>query len=203
MLILASAPLIAATIYMSLGRFIRALDAEDKAVMRSSWTTKLFVFIDVVSFGCQMAGSAMQASGDSEGAKTGNTIVMGGLGFQLAAFVSFITMTMVFHTRLNKEPTATSRHPHVKWRRHFWNLYAVSLLVFVRSAFRLVEFAEGPTGAIYKTEVYLYIFDASLMFLVVVAMAISHPGLLLRATRSKLVKLPEDENDSYLLQVAS
>ncbi|KAH7139287.1 putative RTA1 domain protein [Dendryphion nanum] len=200
MLILASAPLIAATIYMTLGRIIRALDAEEHAVFSPRWTTKIYVVIDIGSFVCQMAGSAMQASGDAEGVKLGNNIVMGGLGFQLAAFAIFIVMAAVFHRRLNTEPTAHSRRPNVKWRRHLWNLYAVSVLVFVRSLFRLIEFAEGPESKLYKTEVYLYIFDAALMFLVVALMAIIHPGLLVRSVRKAEVMLSPDDNSTFLLR---
>jgi hypothetical protein len=199
MLILASAPLISATIYMTLARFIRGLDAEDKAVIRPSWSTKIYVLIDIASFLCQMAGSAMQSSGDAAGAKLGNNIVIGGLAVQLVAFVGFGIMTMVLHIRLNRDPTAISLR--VKWWRNIWNLSAVSLMVFMRSTFRLIEFAEGPDGTIHKKEVFLYLFDAALMFGVTVAMAVLHPGFLLRAIRNeKSSNLISDGNDVYLLQ---
>jgi hypothetical protein len=110
-------------------------------------------------------------------------------------------MTMVVHVRLTRDPTAVSRRPQIKWRRNIYNLYAVSLMVFVRSAFRLVEFAEGPDGTIHKREIFLYIFDAAIMFGVTVAMAALHPGFLLRTIRKdKSNALVTDGNDSYLLQ---
>lgn len=197
MLILASAPLIAATVYMTLGRLIRALDAEELAVLSPRWTTKIYVLIDIVSFLCQLAGSAMQASGDIEGVKTGNTVVMAGLGFQLVAFALFIMTAGIFHRRLNQQPTQTSKRPHVMWRRHMWSLYAVSMLIILRSTFRLIEFALGPKGLLYKTEVCMYAFDASLMFLVVVDMAIVHPGLLFRVIRkAEIITISDDDDDS-------
>ncbi|KAI4937246.1 uncharacterized protein J4E92_001976 [Alternaria infectoria] len=79
MLILAAAPLLAATIYMTLGRLIRSLDATHHAVMNPRWTTKIYVIIDIGSFVCQIMGSAMQASGDPDGVKTGTTVVIAGL----------------------------------------------------------------------------------------------------------------------------
>jgi len=183
MLILASAPLLSATIYMTLSRYVRALDATGYAVLRPSWTTATYICIDIISFVCQMAGSAMQASGDAAGIKTGNGVVMGGLGFQLAAFVIFVGMAATVHIRLNREPTSASSRMYVRWRRYFWSLYAVSLLVFVRSLFRLIEFGQGSHRAIYKTEVYLYIFDGGLMWCVVMVMLVMHPGMLLRCVR--------------------
>ncbi|CAG5182889.1 uncharacterized protein ALTATR162_LOCUS10385 [Alternaria atra] len=202
MLILAAAPLLAATIYMTLGRLIRALDATHHAVLNPRWTTKIYVVIDIGSFVCQIMGSAMQTSGDPDGVKQGNTIVIAGLGTQLVAFAFFILMAVVFHRRLNNEPTSTSLRTHVKWQRYMWALYSVSMLVVVRSIFRLAEFVEGPESKVYQTEAYLYIFDAALMFGVVATMAILHPGFLFRAVR-KAEMLPigdDDENGGYLLR---
>ncbi|KAF1961704.1 putative RTA1 domain protein [Byssothecium circinans] len=182
MLILASAPLLAATIYMTLGRLIRALDAVEYAFMSPRWTTKIYVLIDIGSFICQMMGSAMQASGDPSGIKTGNTIVMAGLGVQLGAFAVFILSVAIFHRRLTLRPTDISAQLDRKWRRAMWMLYTVSILIVIRSVFRLVEFAEGPSGPLYNTETYIYVFDASLMFAVVVIMVILHPGIVLRSS---------------------
>lgn len=180
MLILASAPLLAATIYMTLGRLIRALDAVESAFMSPRWVTKIYVVIDIASFCCQMAGSAMQSSGDPSGVKLGRTIVMAGLGVQLGAFAIFIMNVAIFHRRLTLRPTEISVQVDKEWRRAMWMLYTVSALIVVRSAFRLVEFAEGNEGTIYKTEAYIYVFDASLMFAVVVVMAILHPGFVMK-----------------------
>ncbi|KAF2445638.1 hypothetical protein P171DRAFT_431032 [Karstenula rhodostoma CBS 690.94] len=43
----------------------------------------------------------------------------------------------------------------------------------------------GDDRKLYTTEVFLYAFDASLMFAVVIISAAVHPGMLLRATRKK------------------
>lgn len=190
MLILASAPLLAATIYMTLGRLVRALDALEHAFLSPRWTTTMYIVIDIGSFICQMAGSAMQASGDVAGMQTGKTIVMAGLGVQLGAFSLFMLSVWVFHRRLSLRPTEMSLQLDGKWRRAIWMLYAVSVLIIVRSLFRLVEFAEGPSGNIYMTEAYIYVFDASLMFIVVVIMAVLQPGMVLKASRRAEQQIP-------------
>ncbi|RAR03599.1 putative RTA1 domain protein [Stemphylium lycopersici] len=201
MLILASAPLLSATIYMTLGRLIRSLDATHHAVLNPRWTTKLYVVIDIGSFVCQIMGSAMQTQGGADGAATGTTVVVGGLGTQLAAFVLFVLMAVVFHRRLEAEPTTTSLRTHVKWRKYMWALYAVSALVMIRSLFRFIEILEGPEGKAYGTEAYLYIFDAALMFAVVVIMAVLHPGLLFRVIRkADMIPIGDDDGGDFLLR---
>lgn len=182
MLILGSAPLLAASIYMTLGRYIRALKAEEHSFLRPRFITVIYVIIDIGSFVCQIMGSAAQMSGE-EGAKTGNRIVVIGLAVQLVAFVGFIAMSVIFHVRLNRDPTLESERPNVHWRKHMKILYAVSVLVLVRSAFRLIEFAEGAEGALIKIEALVYVFDASLLFTVAVCLAVVHPGMLLRSVR--------------------
>jgi hypothetical protein len=179
MLILGSAPLLAATVYMTLGRLARNLDAANYCLIRSTWVSKIYILIDVASFGCQMAGSAAQASGE-EGAKQGIFIVKIGLGIQLAAFGLFLLMAAVLHIRLDRTPTGASERPHVHWRKHMWALYAVSILIIARSMFRLIEFAQGPEGQILRTEWMMYAFDASLLLASTVYFAVVHPGRLFR-----------------------
>lgn len=145
----------------------------------------------------------MQASDDAEGAKTGNTTVVGGLGVQIIAFGFFVAMTVVWHVRMQKEPTNTALRVGENWRRYVWLLYVVSGLVIVRSVFRLADFIEGSEGTAYNTEALLYVFDAGLMFLVVVGMAVVHPGLLLRGIRkggSALLDGEENDNGGFLLR---
>lgn len=182
MLILGSAPLLAATVYMTLGRLARSLDAADYCLIRSTWVSKIYILIDVASFGCQMAGSAAQASG-AEGAKQGIFIVKIGLGIQLAAFGLFLLMVAVLHVRLNSGPTAVSQKPQVRWRKHIWALYAVSILIIARSLFRLIEFTQGSDSQILKTEWMIYAFDASLLLASTVYLAVVHPGRLFRYIR--------------------
>lgn len=62
-----------------------------------------------------------------------------------------------------------------------WALYAVSIAVLVRNIVRIVEYAQGGEGFIVTHEVMIYIFDAFLMFFVVLIFAVIHPGWLVRA----------------------
>lgn len=201
MLILGSAPLLAATVYMTLGRLIRGLEAQKYSLIRSTWISKIYVLIDIASFVCQIFGSAAQASGP-DGAKKGMKIVVIGLGVQLGAFACFLLMTLVLHVRLLREPTAVSEQSYVHWRRHIWTLYAVSVLIIVRSIFRLAEFAGGAGSSIYSTEALTYVFDAALLFTTAVCFAVLHPGMLFRTIRKggRLSLISQDSGSMPLNQ---
>jgi len=144
-------------------------------------------------------GSAMQTSGDANGLKLGRTLVVSGLSIQLGAFAIFILMAVILHRRLILEPTIISKNPLVLWKRHIWILYGVSMLIVVRSAFRLIEFAQGSDGSLTKREAYMYTFDASLMFLVTLWLALVHPGRLLKAIRKLNVRSPFEGADFALV----
>jgi hypothetical protein len=55
-------------------------------------------------------------------------------------------------------------------------LYAGSLLIMVRSIFRAIEYLQGNNGSLLQHEAYLYIFDATLMFLVMILFNWFHPS---------------------------
>lgn len=60
LLLLLGPALLAASIYMVLGRIIGLLDAGDLSVIRPKWLTKIFVAGDVLSFLAQSAGTYPQ-----------------------------------------------------------------------------------------------------------------------------------------------
>lgn len=80
-------------------------------------------------------------------------------------------------------PTAKASDPAVRWQKYLLTLYVTSALILVRSIFRVIEYLNGNDGVLLRSEVYLYIFDALLMIVVLVWMNWFHPselGLLLR-----------------------
>lgn len=51
--------LLAASIYMVLGRLIRLLNADNYSIIRTTWLTKVFVLGDVISFLAQSGGKLL------------------------------------------------------------------------------------------------------------------------------------------------
>lgn len=62
------------------------------------------------------------------------------------------------------------------WQKHIVALYIGSLLILVRSIFRVVEYLQGWQGYILSHEIFLYIFDACLMFAVMLIFNWIHPS---------------------------
>jgi hypothetical protein len=77
---------------------------------------------------------------------------------------------------MHKVPTTRAQSGAVPWRKHLIALYAASVLVMVRSIFRVVEYLQGFDGYLLSHEYYLYIFDAVLMLGVMVLFNVVHPS---------------------------
>ncbi|KAF5584627.1 RTM1 [Fusarium subglutinans] len=168
--LLVAPALFAASIYMELGRIIIMVEGESRSLIPLKWLTKMFVVEDVVSF-------LLQAGGTLEAVDNGAKIIIGGLFVQLVFFGLFIVVAVAFNWSIDTSPTGSSHA--VPWKKHIHVLYAGSVLIMVRSIFRAVEYLQGSDGYILKHEVYLYIFDAILMALVMVIFSWYHPAEIL------------------------
>ena len=191
-LLLVAPALFAASIYMELGRIITLVRGEKLAIIRVSWMTKIFVAGDVLSFLMQASGQTIHlaarwdiANEDlSTGAgimvtdnrSTGENVIIGGLFVQIAFFGFFLVSAAVFQMRIGSHPTAESVADYIPWRKHLFALHASSILILIRSIFRVVEYLQGSEGYLLSTEVFIYVFDGLLMFFVLVIFAVIHPS---------------------------
>ncbi|RAL06701.1 RTA1 domain-containing protein [Aspergillus homomorphus CBS 101889] len=163
--------LFAASIYMEPEKLVVVLHAERYSLIRPKWMTKIFVLGDVLSFLLQSGGAGMMAGKTQPSFKTGSNIIVVRLVVQIVFFGFFIVTTGLFHLRMNKQPTTYSPSSGINWQKLVWTLYAASILILVRSIYRLVEYVEGFGGYLLSHEAYLYVFNALLMF---VMMLFSH-----------------------------
>ena len=157
-------------------------------------------------------GGGIQATGTLDALHTGEKIIIGGLFVQLFFFGFFIVVSGVFHYRLSRDlplkkrysPLSIfkSRQSHqivqpwstvsraslqdLPWKRHLFNLYFASALIMIRSIFRVVEYLGGNAGYLLSHEVYLYVFDALLMFFVMVSFNWAHPSQVTDAYQKRL-----------------
>ena len=178
-LILIAPALFAASIYMILGRLIRVLGAESLSIIPVFWMTKIFVLGDIVSFFMQAGGGGLQASGSYD---TGQKIIIGGLFVQIIMFSIFLVAAIIFHRKILKQSTGLMLSSVVTWERYLHILYITSTLILIRSIFRIVEYLQGHDGYLVSHEIFLYVFDAILMFLVMLIFAIWYIGDLKQKT---------------------
>ncbi|KAI1053532.1 hypothetical protein LB506_012579 [Fusarium annulatum] len=168
MFILIAPALFAASIYMLLGRIIRGLNADKHSLLKPKKLTRTFVLGDVLSFMIQGGGAGMSVVQNASLSKWAERIVILGLVVQIVIFGLFCAVSLVFHRRMIREPTAESIGTIMPWESTLYMLYAVSLLIMIRSIFRIIEYAQGYTGYSLSHEWTLYIFDTLLMWLVTV-----------------------------------
>ena len=118
----------------------------------------------------------MMAAGTIEALHNGERLVIIGLIVQLLFFSLFILTAVLFHRRFSGTVAGEVEVAGIPWKRYLVVLYISSLLIMVRSVFRLIEYAQGNDGYLISHEVYLYIFDTVLMFLVMALFAWEHPS---------------------------
>ncbi|KAL6886759.1 RTA1 like domain-containing protein [Trichoderma evansii] len=190
--------LLAASIYMTLGRLIRLLHAGMYSLIRTRWLTKVFLFGDIFSFFIQSAGGGMLAKAETKSAiDLGENIITGGLIFQVIFFGFFMIVTCVFHRRIVRAPTPTSLTIAIPWQRFLYVLYAASIIIMVRSVFRVAEFASGFSGPLQSSEAYIYIFDATLMFITSGLFIFWHPGSIVVPESKGSIPLSDNVSYSY------
>jgi hypothetical protein len=107
--------------------------------------------------------------------KNGEHLIVVGLLIQICFFAFFIVTATHFYWKIKKYPIPRSCSADIPWRRHMNVLYVTSFLIMVRSVFRLVEYIQGNDGYLLHHEMYLYVFDALLMFITMLIFNFIHP----------------------------
>lgn len=205
MLALVAPALFAATIYMTLGRLIRVLHADHHSLIKTSRLTTVFVLFDILSFLIQSSGAGMIATkvketkngtkADPSSSRLGQGLVLAGLFLQIVFFAFFVVIAGVFHRRISLQPTQTSQGI-LGWKPHMNALYGSSALVLLRNVIRVVEYIQGYNGYIRSHEWVLYVFDALLMFAIIVILAVVYAPSLFK--EGKLEELDETARESQL-----
>lgn len=163
----------AVSIYSLLGKIVQYIGAQDLSPIRPTRITCIFVIGDILSFFMQSTGGGMMASGDASKTDTGNNIILIGLVIQLIFFFFFIFLTVVFHSRTRSQAVKPNEG---NWKLLLKILELSSFLIFVRSIYRVVEYAQGFSGYLISHEVYLYVFDTLMMLSVQLVYNFVHPG---------------------------
>jgi len=142
----------------------------------------------------------MQCTTSASTAKLGEKVTIVGLILQILVTVYFLIAAGTFNRRINRTPTIISGHLNKQLIHNIRTIYAASVFILVRNIFRVAEFAEGFNGAVSKSEAYIYVFDATLMALIVWVFIVVHPGRLLRAARKmKSQEQPETTESKSLM----
>lgn len=186
----------AASIYMSLGRIITALDLRRHAFMSPRLTAFFYVIVDIGCFVSQVFGAVIPASGDPSSIELSKKVIMAGLIAQLAVICLFTLSCWHSHRSARREVASlNATRSGINWRKYYLVTYGAACLMFVRSLVRGIEYLQGEGGFIMTHEIFLYIFDGCLMALLSALYLWIHPGkLVVDINRSKGDGWPDERN---------
>ncbi|KAH8672277.1 RTA1 like protein-domain-containing protein [Ilyonectria robusta] len=195
LLLLLGPPFYAVSIYMVLGRLITLLDAEKYSIIRTKWLTKFFLLGDVASIAGQGMGGAMLAGANSKSSRDrGQMIIIIGLVIQILFFSLFMIVTLIFHRRIHRKPTNASRKLMSPWDKLLMVLYGTSGLIMIRSVFRVIEYIMGEDGVLMSKEIFIYLFDASLMLITSIAFNVFHPSRIITKEKGRPLGSSDSEH---------
>ncbi|RAQ42116.1 RTA1 like protein [Aspergillus flavus] len=179
--------LYAATIYMIYSRIVLFSRSLELSIISPHKVTKIFVIGDVIAFLMQASGGGMMAIPSMS--SLGQKVTIVGLFVQLVFFGGFFTLSVIFHQRVQKLKCV--RVLSMPYGPLLYTLFGVSFLIIVRCLFRIVEFCQGNAGYLASHEVFMYVFDTLLMFVVQTVFHFLHPANVLRERAYREVEMRE------------
>lgn len=144
-----------------------------------------FIASDTIATVTQIAGAALIGVKQKkrEDPTVANNILLGGLAYQVFSIGMFIILTVVFLVRARRRV----RESGLVW---FVTAFcAATVLIYLRTVFRLAETAEGLGGDLSTKEVYFGTLEFLPVVLAVPLLAVWHPG---RCVGSK-ISAPKEE----------
>ncbi|KAH0538387.1 hypothetical protein FGG08_005036 [Glutinoglossum americanum] len=170
-LLLAAPPVYAAADYFILGRTLYYIPY--LSPIHPGRVVSTFIGVDVIIEILTGNGAAKLANSSLSptSIRIGRDMIRASLILQVILFFCFVILAAQFHRQCHKAGVVTP-----KIRTIMVVLYVSSVLILVRSIYRTVEFFEGYTGYIYRTEPFFWVFEASLMFINSVVLNIWHPA---------------------------
>lgn len=171
---------LSAAIYVVLSRFIQ-MAGRTFAPLPPKVIIIVFVILDVVTTGIQVAGAALIGHAESDGrdSSTPNNILLSGLAIQVFSFAVFFTLLCITVLRVAQHKDSEA---WAKSRPAVCVLFALvlsSLLVELRTIFRLIETAQGVFGYLSSHEAYFGCLEYLPIILAVGTWNIFHPGRLM------------------------
>ncbi|KAJ2400175.1 hypothetical protein GGI23_002197 [Coemansia sp. RSA 2559] len=164
--------------YKTIGEISRiSYDPDRKFWLKPRFITWFFFSSDVFSFLLQSSGGAMTATSSTK--SIGRWVCIVGLAVQLVFLAAFTFSTLVVHRsplyKVTKGPKDSDER--AAKNRVVWVILGTTVLLYVRSIYRLIEFIDGYGGKIYSAEWAFYVFDfvpIFSMFLIYIVFFIGH-----------------------------
>ncbi|KAE8441896.1 hypothetical protein EG329_004202 [Mollisiaceae sp. DMI_Dod_QoI] len=163
--------------------------------------TKTFVLCDIVTFLIQVSGSGIASSASWQGTtlKVGTDTLITGLAIQVVTFGFFLAIVGKFHM-LTRAGGVRNDAGH-GWKKVLMAVYISSILIIIRSIYRLIEFALGIFGYPFTHEWMFYVFESVPMLPAISVFCLWHPAEYFGGGRrgDKIADIPLDGIDSTIV----
>ncbi|CEP12462.1 hypothetical protein [Parasitella parasitica] len=178
--------------YKAVGEIIRLSNVEtNRFYLRPKFVTWFFFSSDIFSFCLQGAGGGLQSTVDYN--DIGIAVTLVGLALQLFFFACFAAIT--FYVQRNPQ---YQYHVHGQLNaknRLILCLYVTIALIYIRSIYRVAEYATGYGGPIARLEWAFYVFDTIVIFLSFIVYCVFFIGNYL-PKRNAAARFPVDNSSS-------
>jgi hypothetical protein len=131
----------------------------------------MFIACDIVATGVQVAGTALIGSAESNRKDpiTANNKLLAGLGFQVFSFAVFVFCLGLFLFRARKVSTASMMQFTLA-------VCMATLMIYLRTCFRLAETAQGLMESLSTHEVYFGCLEFAPIVVAMIILLVWHPG---------------------------
>ncbi|KAJ7192557.1 RTA1 like protein [Mycena pura] len=150
--------------------------------------TPLFLSSDIIALFVQAAGGSIASSGTTPTkVQLGSHILLAGIAFQLVALSIYCCLAAEFflryaYNRPLKWRTTARAAMDTNTATMSYALAFSTLVILVRSVYRIIQLSSGWQGRIMRTELYFNVLDGGMIALAIWTFNFAHPGRLLGAS---------------------
>jgi len=172
------------SIYLCLIRIV-VVYGQNISRLRPRTYAIVFMTCDFFSLILQGAGGGISATADTVNlGNIGRYVMIAGLAFQVFSLSLFMILWLDFSLRLKSyhQGLQDARFVHLregtgKFKAFIYALWLATILILIRSIYRVVELQSGYSGTVANNEVAFMILEGPMIFIAVLLLAILHPGI--------------------------
>jgi hypothetical protein len=149
---------------------------------RPRWILWTFIVADILTTGLQVAGAALigVAESNQKDPTTANNILLAGLVVQTFSFCGYFVVFGLFLREIGRD---RSLRLSKNFKAFVAALFLASLLILLRTVFRLAETAEGVYGYLMTHEAFFGALEFAPVVIASLVLAAFHPGRLISSEK--------------------
>lgn len=141
---------------------------------------------DLIALILQASGGALSSTAKSKtSSNTGRYIMIAGLVWQVVSIIIFMAIWLDFSWTVSRatedekshnEKLRSLRADSKRFKYFQWALWTATILILIRSIYRVVELQGGYTGTVASDEPSFIVLEGVLIVLAVILLTVLHPA---------------------------